>query len=407
LVKDFTAGYVTDNGVRDFITRHNTGDRDFNNIDLSGAELGEIHLPAVNLASANLSGAEISRTDLTGANLHGANLQGSKLSECHLTRAILTKAVFSHAECMQTYLAWASLEGADLTGANLIHADLVHADLSQANLTGATLRGAALLSAKLVQANLTGANLCGTYLDGANLSGANLSGAHLTGAVLTNTNLNDANLSQANIHSANLFQASLAGTNLQGTRCASTSFAALDVRAAVGMEEMVHLGPSTIGMDTVYESHGEIPEAFMRGCGVPDVFITFARSLVGAAIDFYSCFISYSTKDQEFADRRHADLQSRNVRCWFAPEDVQGGKKLYTQIDDAIRTHDKLLLLLSEHSMNSSWVQTEIRRARKHEMTRGKQVLFPVRLCSFEAIKNWECFDADAGEDLGVEIRKY
>jgi hypothetical protein len=47
------------------------------------------------------------------------------------------------------------------------------------------------------------------------------------------------------------------------------------------------------------------------------------------------------------------------VRCWFAPHDIQSGKKLHEQIDEAIRLHDKLLLILSPHSMQSEWVKTE------------------------------------------------
>jgi TIR domain len=35
-----------------------------------------------------------------------------------------------------------------------------------------------------------------------------------------------------------------------------------------------------------------------------------------------SCFISYLTKDQEFADRLYADLQNKGVQCWFAPHDL-------------------------------------------------------------------------------------
>src|SRR3978361_1802399 len=52
--------------------------------------------------------------------------------------------------------------------------------------------------------------------------------------------------------------------------------------------------------------------------------------------------------------------QALGVRCWFAPHDVQGGKKLHEQIDEAIQVHDRLLLLLSEASMNSEWVKTEM-----------------------------------------------
>ncbi len=32
---------------------------------------------------------------------------------------------------------------------------------------------------------------------------------------------------------------------------------------------------------------------------------------------------------------------------------------------------------------------------------------FPVRLVSFEALRDWECFDADTGKDSAREIREY
>jgi hypothetical protein len=126
-----------------------------------------------------------------------------------------------------------------------------------------------------------------------------------------------------------------------------------------------------------------------------------------AFVEYYSCFISYSTHDQAFAERLHADLQAKGVSCWFAPEDIAGGKKLYEQIDQAVRVHDKLLLVLSEHSIGSEWVMTEIRRTRKAELRDGRQRLFPIRLVGMAALKEWECFDADTGKDLAVEVREY
>ncbi len=157
----------------------------------------------------------------------------------------------------------------------------------------------------------------------------------------------------------------------------------------------------------MYKSKGRIPEAFLRGCGVPDEFITYMGSLVGRAIEYYSCFISYSSKDQAFAERLHADLQAKGVRCWFAPEEMKGGRKIYEQIDEAIRYHDKLLLVLSENSMGSEWVKTEIRRARREEVKAGKRKLFPISLAPFEAVRDWEAFDADIGKDMAVEVREY
>jgi uncharacterized protein YjbI with pentapeptide repeats len=55
------------------------------------------------------------------------------------------------------------------------------------------------------------------------------------------------------------------------------------------------------------------------------------------AIQFYSCFISYSTQDQEFAQRLHADLQAKNLRCWFAPEDLKIGDRFQGRIEESIR----------------------------------------------------------------------
>src|SRR5208337_248617 len=130
----------------------------------------------------------------------------------------------------------------------------------------------------------------------------------------------------------------------------------------------------TVGIDTIYKSRGKIPDAFLRGCGVPDGFIAYIGSMVGRPIEFYSCFISYSTHDQEFAKRLHADLQAKGVRCWFAPEEMKAGHKLDEQIDEAIRLHDKLLLILSEHSMSSEWVKTEIANAREREKKEGKHL---------------------------------
>jgi hypothetical protein len=173
------------------------------------------------------------------------------------------------------------------------------------------------------------------------------------------------------------------------------------------LETLRHFAPSSIGIDTIYRSKGKIPHVFLRDAGVPDNLIEYMASLVGTGIEFYSVFISYSTKDQEFAERLHADLQAKGVRCWFAPHKMRGGKKIHEQIDEAIRVYDKLLLILSSDSMASEWVKTEIFKAREREIKEGRRILFPISLCSFEALRDWKLFDADTGKDLAREIREY
>ncbi len=304
--------------------------------------------------------------DLQGADLRGLDLREADLVAVKLGRADLRRAK------LKGYLTEADFRGADLSDADFGAANLFRSDLSGTNLSRASLGGA-----KLFEADLSGASLCAADLFNTDLSRANLSGADLTNAIIGWTIFGDNDLSEVK-----------------------------------GLETILHEGPSTVGIDTIYRSKGRIPGSFLRGCGIPDEFITYAKSLVTNPIQFYSCFISYSTKDQDFADRLYADLQNKGVRCWFAPHDIQSGRKLHEQIEEAIRLHDKLLLILSPHSMESEWVKTEIAKARKREVrdpegVLKRRVLFPIRLAPFETLRDWECFDADTGKDSAREIREY
>jgi len=260
----------------------------------------------------------------------------------------------------------------------------------------------------LLEADLSGTLLGLMDLRRVNFIRAKLRGVSFEFSDLTMARLIDADLTRAHLYSANLHLANLSGANLEEAEVGMTLLSTVfGFGSAIGLESVKHGGPSTIGIDTIYLSEGKIPHVFLRGAGVPENFIQYMGSLVGTGIEFHSLFISYSTRDQEFADRLHGNLQANGVRCWFAPHDIQGGKKLHEQIDDAIRMHDKLLLILSPASMTSEWVKTEIAKARKREITERRRILFPIRLCSFETLRDWECFDADAGKDSAREIREY
>jgi uncharacterized protein YjbI with pentapeptide repeats len=277
-------------------------------------------------SKANL---DFSRASLSGANFSGANLRKAKLRWRNLRNA--------------------DLEGADLTNANLRCADLnmaglSGADLSWANLSGANLSEVDLTSARLIKTDLSGTNLRGAFLFHADLSGANLREADFTGATLALTDLRWVNFEQT-----------------------------------IGLQYCDHCGPSFIDLDTLLTSRN-LPRSFLRGCGIPEKVIEYLPSLRDDAIQFYSCFISYSSKDQAFADRLHADLQNKGVRCWFARHDLPIGAKTWDAIDDAIRLRDKLLVILSKASIASDWVEDEVSKAYAEERGRGKTVLFPIRI---------------------------
>jgi TIR domain/Pentapeptide repeats (8 copies) len=284
----------------------------------------------------------------------------------------------------------ADLSEADLRGANLTKLDLTMANFAGSRLDGANLREARLFGANLGAADLCGANLRGADLLGANLGSVRAGGSHVL-LMEVGADLSGADLGGANLGGANLSGTDLRGADFTGAWIYGTNFADVDLSTAKGLESVDHRGPSTVGIDTIYKSRGKIPEVFLRGCGVPDEFIAYIGSMVGRAIEFYSCFISYSSKDQEFAERLHADLQAKGVRCWFAREDLKIGDQFQERIEESIRVHDKLLLVLSESSVASPGVKREVQAAFEREDRSGKPVLFPIRVdeAVMEATQAW------------------
>jgi uncharacterized protein YjbI with pentapeptide repeats len=385
--------------------------RNSNNVspDLCYAELRGESLNGLNLSKSNLMFANLRNASLVGANLDGANLDGAKLTGADLNVANLSGANLKAATVSGANLSGAGLNGANLRGARLTSTNLSGADLSSANLTDAMLANANLTGANLKVANLSGAHLDAAIMNRANLKGANLSrghlnradlsGADLTTAILTSAtligamlceaklseadlsyaNLVGANLNGANLSYANLNHANLKVANLTGVSLAETILSDVDFVDVIGLESCRHSGPSILDFRTLTKSW-PLPLVFLRGVGLPDNLIEYLPSLLSQPIQYFSCFISYSSKDDAFARRIHADLQNNGVRCWFAPHDLPIGGKILDEIDAAIRLRDKVVLILSEHSIGSDWVEDEVKTAYEEERRRRQTVLFPLRL---------------------------
>jgi uncharacterized protein YjbI with pentapeptide repeats len=274
--------------------------------------------------------------------------------------------------------------------ANLRNADLQKVDFRRADLENANLSGANLFAALFRRSNLTGVNFAGANLDaavfararlwGANLSGAKLRKAYLVAADLSGANLSKANFREANLGGANLSAANLRGAKFYGSDMSSTTLGDVDLREARGLEAVKHTGPSTIGIDTIYRSKGQISKVFLRGAGISDQFIALRKSLLARPSKFSTCFISYSTKDQGFANSLHSDLQRKGVRAWLATKDLKIGGIFRADIEKGIREHDKLLLVLSEDSIASYWVRDEVEAAFEKERKQKRIVLVPIRL---------------------------
>ncbi|HXU37457.1 MAG TPA: toll/interleukin-1 receptor domain-containing protein [Blastocatellia bacterium] len=292
--------------------------------------------------------------------LKGINLQGAILKGATLSSAFLSQANLIDADLTDANLRYITLDEANLTGAKLFDANLYRADLQKAILVSAYLSNTNLSLADLRDANLEKANLDGSDLSRAMLDNGSLRNAYLRGAML--------------------IRSSLSNVDFSGVTIGGTVFADVDLSMVKALDAVTHERPSTIGIDTISNSNGRIPDSFLKGAGVPDSLIAYARLLPEHAIHFHSCFISYSSKNQAFAERIYTDLHAKGVRCWFAPEDLRIGERISVGIDESIGKHDKLLLVLSKYSVASDWVEQEVDTALVRERKEKRTILFPIRL---------------------------
>jgi uncharacterized protein YjbI with pentapeptide repeats len=313
--------------------------------------------------------------------LRNAELRGCHLKQGNLRKVNLIQADLSFADLRSADLSKADLSFAILRSADLREADLSFVNLSSANLSRADLREADLSLADLINVDLKRADLCGAELPLTNLSQANLTQAKLRGANINATKLNKANLIQADLTAAILSGAELKEADMKAVTLLETVFGDLNLNDVKNIELCNHQGPSIIDHRTLMKS-GELPMTFLRGCGLPDTFIENYPSLFLEKVNqFYSCFINYSLKDEEVAQKIHADLQNNGIRCWFAPKEGKMGERIRSRIDQGIKACDKLLLIFSKNSIKSNWIENEVEKAlEKESKSPQNTVLFPIRL---------------------------
>jgi hypothetical protein len=75
----------------------------------------------------------------------------------------------------------------------------------------------------------------------------------------------------------------------------------------------------------------------------------------------------------------------------MAPHDLRPGDYHHSRIDEAIHLHEKVLLLLSEHAVNSAWIKHEVQIALAREIAQDCIILFPLRLdqAVMQTNKDW------------------
>jgi hypothetical protein len=313
------------------------------------------HVPEADLVVQAARAVEQSLRRARGAGLLNALRKRFPALRVNLIDADLRGAPEPWAHDLHTQVlidvgGWSSHKGQNLSGA-----DLSLASLDGAILRGVTLQGASLENASLVEADLSGADLRGAsfrsaFLNGANFTRALLEGADFSGAELSRTLLTD-----------------------------------VDISKVKGLDDVRHLAPSEISFSTLIASGFEIDPAFLHRAGVSRGLIEDLMKGKRFASSYQTCFLSYSSKDAEFAGQLYRTLTEAGARVFWDHFDVIPGEELEAQIAEAIREHKRLLVVLSPSSMASEWVRREIETAWYH----NRESLLPIRLCPIDDVKLW------------------
>lgn len=353
--------YTPPTSAEELLERYAKGERRFHHANLTRADLGGANLRDANVSNADLVGANLRGADLSGAKLSGAYLVGARLEGADLSGANFHEAHLEGVKLSDAYLVsadftGANLEGADFTGANLENADLSNTNFFNANLTRANLGDANLRDADLGNADLVGADLSGANLGGADLSGANLSGATLSGATLGYAHLG---------------------------RLSLIEFCKAD-------PQIQHNGPSSIDFESITLSLlAPNLEKFLIRAGIPAIaaqyMIESARAVKGTVWDMMqSVFISFGGPDEPFARKLFEALHSNGVRTFFFPEHAEPGKPLHRLMRDAVKEHDRVVLVCSKNSLTRNGVLVEIEESLRRESKQGgEMILIPITLDDF------------------------
>ncbi len=121
---------------------------------------------------------------------------------------------------------------------------------------------------------------------------------------------------------------------------------------------------------------------------------------------YKSVFISYGGPDEVEASKINVALKSNGVKTWFFPDDCLPGQKLHRMMHEGVNSHDKILLVCSENSLNRNGVLNEIEKVlEKEAATGGQEVLIPITVDDY-VFDEWSPSRSDIAQQVRSRVIK-
>lgn len=113
-------------------------------------------------------------------------------------------------------------------------------------------------------------------------------------------------------------------------------------------------------------------------------------------------FLSHSSKDKSFSDRLNYLLTKADISVWYDENSMLPNTSFTTDIPKFISNCDVLIVLLSENSVNSRWVEEEYNYA-KNLLYENRLKIIPIVIDNCEVpgfYRNYKWIDCSKGFDM-------
>ncbi len=120
--------------------------------------------------------------------------------------------------------------------------------------------------------------------------------------------------------------------------------------------------------------------------GIPDSLVEYLPEFYNSALRIFPAFLSHSWADKEFVRKLYEALTDKGVTTWLDEKKMKPGDNIHDSIAEGIKYYDKVILVCSENSLNSWWVEKELEKVYEKERTmqkeRGKKfrLVIPIRI---------------------------
>ncbi|GAA1365387.1 toll/interleukin-1 receptor domain-containing protein [Streptomyces beijiangensis] len=327
---------------------------------------------------------------------------GRDLTGIHISEQVLRNSVFNECRFVDCIISRTDLSDCTFDGCHFERVNAVQSDFIDARFQGCTIESTAFYSSDFFRATFT-ASRCGSNFREAFFVQAQFLEMAFFGSVFEEA-----------VFGFNVFEKTLlAATTFNSSRVLGPSrFDAATVANALALNIFVlnrnkKEDPSEqVALESV-RAIRSLAEFFVAsGVDPGTVHARLKGSLFEAPSAHPSVFISYSARDTEFASMLQSRLDREGIDAWFAPHDIQGGRTVQEQLIHEIQERSGVVLILSEASMASAWVTTEILLALQSERQTGRRMLFPVRLVDEDRLRSWHMVDTEEGYSVAHRLRE-